>query len=365
MKLNNLKIVNFRNYERINLDLNDSLNIIYGNNGSGKTNLVEAIYTLGLTRSFRTKIDKNLIRKGELSTKIEGDVINNYSSTYQIVINNEGKKVKIDNQIIPKISDYISNINLILLQPDEQIIFDESPNVRRKMLNIEISQLNREYLNYLNNYNRILKQRNFYLRELFINGNSSRDYLNILTNNLIEYGLKINKMRCEFINNINKYLSTNYHNIFELGNLEIKYISNYSNKTSDEILKIYQKNYNREISLGKTLIGIHHDDIVFLLDGENIAYCGSNGQRKNAILSYKLSELEVFYNKKGTYPILILDDIFSALDSKKIENIIALLNKNVQTFITTTEIDKIDKKLLNNAMIIKINNGTIEEDNNG
>lgn len=365
MKINSLKIVNFRNYERINLKFNDSLNIIYGNNGVGKTNLVEAIYALALTKSFRTNNDKNLIKKGELSTKIEGVVETNTTNDYQVIINKEGKKVKIDNKVISKISDYISNINIVLLEPEEQTIFSDSPSVRRKLLNIGISQLKNDYVINLNYYNKILKQRNFYLREMYINGNSSMDYLNILTKKLIEYGFKIYKSRLEFIDKINEYISTCYQNIFESGALKIKYVSDYNNKNEDDLFNNYVKNYNKEIILGKTFQGIHHDDIVFMLDNQNIAEWGSNGQRKNAIFAYKLAELEVFKAETGNSPILILDDLFSALDNNKIKNIVKLLNNDIQTFITTTELDRIDEILISNAKIFNVTNGLIMEGENG
>ena len=158
MKISSLKLRNFRNYGKINLEFNDTLNIIFGNNGVGKTNLVEAIYALSITKSFRTNNDKNLIKKGELSTKIEGVVLNNTENNYQVIINKDGKKVKIDNNIVSKISDYISNIKIVLLQPDEHTIFNDSPSIRRKLLNIELSQLERDYIIYLNSYNKVLKQ---------------------------------------------------------------------------------------------------------------------------------------------------------------------------------------------------------------
>lgn len=361
MKINSLKLVNFRNYETLNLNFNNNLNIIFGNNGVGKTNLIEAIYTLSLTKSFRTNNDKNLIRNGELSTKIEGEVEVNTTNNYQVILNKDGKKVKIDNNIISKISEYISNINIVLLEPEEQMIFKASPQVRRKLLNIEISQLKNDYIIYLNNYNKILKQRNFYLRELYINGNASKEYLNILTKKLVEYGLKIYNYRKEFIDKINNYINSKYHEIFETGELIIKYSSDYKNKTEDEIINYYQKNYDREIVMGKTLFGIHHDDISFLLDKQNIAEWGSNGQQKNAIFAFKLSEIEIIYEEKGTYPILILDDLFSALDNLKIQNIIRLLNSDIQTFITTTELDRIDEKLLNSAKVFNVLENGIKE----
>ena len=319
MKLNTLKLSNFRNYDTLKLNFNDTLNIIYGNNGVGKTNLVEAIYTLSITKSFRTNNDRNLIKEGEITTKIEGEVETNTTNDYEVIISKEGKKVKIDNDVISKLSDYITNINVILLEPDEQIIFDQSPSERRKLLNIELCGIKKEYIIYLNNYNKILKQRNFYLKELFINGNGSFDYLDILTNKLIEYGKKIYDYRKEFIDNINLLLTKNYQSVFEKGELVIKYNSDY-NKEPEEILNSYKKNYNKEMAIGKTLYGIHHDDIIFLLDNKDIEIRGSNGQKKNAMFAFKLSLIDLIYKEKGIYPILILDDLFSALDKFKIKN---------------------------------------------
>lgn len=361
MKIKSLKLVNFRNYNRIELNFQDSLNIIYGNNGSGKTNLVEAIYALSITKSFRSSNDKNLIKKGELSTNIEGVVINNTENVYQVILNKEGKKVKIDKTIISKISDYIANIKIVLLQPDEQTIFNDTPAVRRKLLNIEISQLEKDYIIYLNNYNKLLKQRNFYLRELYINGNASRDYLNILTKKLIDYGLRIYEYRINFIEIINEYISECYHEIFEYGDLKIKYVSDFKEKTADDLFEIYEKNYNKEISLGKSFIGVHHDDIIFLLDKQNIAEWGSNGQQKNAIFAFKLAEIKVINEKSGEKPILILDDLFSALDNKKIKNIVKLLNNDIQTFITTTELERIDEELLKDAKLFNVSQGIVTE----
>ena len=168
MKIKHLKLTNFRNYQKLDLNFNENLNIIYGKNGMGKTNLVEAIYTLALTKSFRTNDDQILIKKDEVSTKIEGEVETNTNNNYEVVINELGKKVKIDGNIISKLSDYVTNINIVLLEPEEQMIFSSSPSERRKLLNIEISQLKKHYISYLNNYNHLLKQRNSYLKDLDI-----------------------------------------------------------------------------------------------------------------------------------------------------------------------------------------------------
>lgn len=360
MKIENLKLINYRNYDNLNINFSDTLNLIYGNNGSGKSNLIEAIYVLALTKSFRTNHDLNLIKKDAKQTIIKGTVTTGEKTKYQIDIDENGKKVYIDSDKINKISDYVSRINIILFNPLDTKIISDSPAFRRKLLDIEISQINKEYLLLLSVYNKILKHRNAYLKQLYLNGNASSDYLDILTRKLVDAGIKIRNIREEYIQLINEQISKIYINIFEYGDLKIKYKSSYGKKDFDKILEFYQKNYRKEMAYGKTLIGIHHDDIEFILDGNNIKEYGSVGQQKNAILSFKLSELLIIKKIKNYYPILILDDLFSELDDKKINNIINMLNKEVQTFITTTSIDKIDKNLLKNSTIFKVEDGNIE-----
>ncbi len=363
MKIDNINLVNFRNYENLDISFGNFLNIFYGKNGSGKTNLIEAIYILALTKSFRISNDKLLIRKGNIKSKVRGEITkNNETSKYSVIISDEGKTVEINDTKVDKISNYVSRINIILFNPVDTRLIDVTPSERRKMLNIEISQLNKEYLIILANYQRILKQRNFYLRSLYVNGNNDTNYLNILTNKLIEYGLLINKYRKDFIENINKFITEIYNDIFKSGELKIKYVSSYNNKNMSKLLKSYQQNYKKEMEIGKTLIGIHHDDIEFILDNNNLKEWGSEGQRKNAIISFKLAEIKVINEIKKINPILILDDLFSELDKEKIGNILKLLDENVQTFITTTEINKVDKKILKKAKVFKVDNGTIKEE---
>lgn len=361
MKIDRLKLCNFRNYNNIDIQFSDELNLIYGNNGSGKSNLIEAIYLLALTKSFRTLNDKNLIKKGEELTTITGKINNNnLTNDYKIEIAKDGKKVFIDNDKIGKMSDYVSKINVVLFNPLDTKVISDSPSVRRKLLNIEISQINKEYLLLLNDYNKVLKNRNAYLKQMYLNGNASKDYLDILTKKLIQIGLKIYNIRKDYIEKINKNISNIYKNIFEYGELLIKYSSSFKNKNEEDILDVYKKNYRKEMEFGKTLIGVHHDDIEFSLDGNSIKEYGSVGQQKNAIISFKLSELLITKEEKGYYPILILDDLFSELDNLKINNIISMLNKEVQTFITTTEIDNIDNNLIKNSMIFEVKDGVIE-----
>ncbi len=362
MKIDSLSLMNFRNYETLNISFGD-LNIIYGLNGSGKTNIIEAIYTLALTKSFRINNDKVMIKKGKIKAKIKGNVLKNGDeNTFGVEISNDGKVVTINDERQDKVSDYVSRINVILFNPSDTRLIDEAPMIRRKMLNIEISQIYKEYLVILTNYQRILKQRNFYLRGMYVNGSYTNTYLDILTKKLIEYGSIICKYREKFVDNINKYIASNYEKIFGSGTLKIRYVSTFKNKSEDDLIKRYKDNYQKELSVGKTLEGIHHDDIVFVLDNNNLKEWGSEGQRKNAIISFKLAEISVINEIKGYYPILILDDLFSELDKEKVTNLLGMLDRNVQTFMTTTDLKNISKKVIKDAKKFKVNDGILEEE---
>ena len=362
MKIDSLSLMNFRNYETLNISFGN-INIIYGLNGSGKTNIVEAIYMLALTKSFRINNDKIMIKKGKIKAKIKGNVLKkNDENEFGVEISNDGKIVTINGEKQDKVSDYVSRINVILFNPSDTRLIDDAPSERRKMLNIEISQIYKEYLVVLTNYQRILKQRNFYIRGMYINGSYTSEYLDILTKKLVEFGKVICKYRQDFIDNINKYIKSNYEKIFGSGTLKIRYVSTFKNKSEDDLIKRFKDNYQKELSVGKTLEGIHHDDIMFILDNNNLKEWGSEGQRKNAIISFKLAEINVINEIKGYYPILILDDLFSELDKEKITNLLGMLDRNVQTFITTTDLKNISKKVIKDAKKIKVCDGAIEEE---
>ena len=277
------------------------------------------------------------------------------------MINNDGKKVKINDTKITRLSDYISKINVILFSPNDLRIIKDTPSIRRKMLNIEISQLDNLYLKNLQDYNKIMKQRNSYLKTLGVNGNASHDYLDILTNKLIDVGINIHKKREYFINELNEYITDLFFKITNSKDLKIEYLSDYNNITKEKLLEQYKKNMDRDLMFGKTHLGIHHDDIIFKINDNNLKEYGSEGQQKNAIIALKLAEINIFYKSKNTYPILILDDLFSELDIEKINNILKLLDSNIQTFITTTEIDKVKSEIFNNCKIIKLTDTDIEE----
>ncbi len=366
MELTNIKLNNFRNYEKLDLKFSKNYNIFYGNNGSGKTNLVEAIYLLALTKSFRVNDDKLMIKLGENGLLVEGKVKTKVNTRYKISIDKEGNKITtIDNGKSSLISDYISNINVILFNPEDVNLINNTPTERRKLLNIEISKMNKEYLLLLNTYNKILKHRNSYLKDASARKNLSIEYLDVLTSKLIEMGLKIRNYRETFIKDINNYISNIYKDIFGYGELKVTYVSEFLNKDAVKISENFAKNYKKELQFGKTLLGVHHDDIVFILDGVKLKDFGSVGQHKNSIIAFKLAEIEMIKKEKNENPILILDDLFSEIDSEKARNIIKILDNNIQVFITTTSIDNVVGLDIKKSKSFKVTKGKIEEERNG
>lgn len=361
MIIDDLKLLNFRSYSSLYIKFDPKLNIIYGMNGAGKTNIVESIYALSLTKSFRTNQDSLMIMKEKNVAKIESNIINKDKKNYQLILQNHEKKVKIENLKVEKLSDYIADVFMILFNPDDLKIIKESPALRRKFINIELSQLDKNYILYLNGYNKILKQRNIYLKEMYINGTLSKSYLNIMTEKLVDYGIKIYEIRKKFIEKVSKNISNNYKKIFEYGVLKVKYLSDYEDK-KENIIKKYNNNLKKDMFLGKTTFGIHRDDIDFILDDNSLKEYGSEGQQKNAIIAFKLSEIEIVKDEKNYYPILIFDDLSSELDKKKINNIINMFDEKVQTFITTTSIDFFSENILNKAKIIRVENSNVEVD---
>ena len=361
MQILNLKLLNFRNYEKLDITFNPSKNIIIGKNGMGKTNIVEAIYVLAFTKSFRGSKEDVIINYNADLTRIEGTIQDKYKNDYKIIIKKNSKKVKINNTNIDKISDYLSHINIVLFNSEDLKLIKDTPGTRRKLFNLELSQFSNEYLKLLTLYNKVLKQRNAYLKTLYINSNASMDYLHILTNQLIELGLRVYEYRNKFIDDISAYLSNNYLKIASKEGLSLIYKSDFKDKTKEDLLKLYMKEQQRDIVLGNTTIGIHRDDFEFSLNGLLLKDFGSEGEQKNAVIALKMAEIDIFREQKKVVPILILDDLFSELDEEKINNILNFIDDDIQTFVTTTELNKVSDKLKENSKIFKVDAGIVME----
>lgn len=360
MFLRKIELKNFRNYDNLELKFNKNINIFIGDNAQGKTNILESIYVLAVTKSHRTSKDLFLLKENSLFTKIIGEVEDDTKKQYEVLINKEGKRVSINNNPLKKVSNYLSKINAIMFCPDDLEIIKGSPLNRRSFFNVEISVFNNDYVRYLSDYNKLLKTRNEYLKE---NDKFNKEYFDILTDKLIDLNIKIYLERKKFVEKINKYIVDIYKNISGKDNIKVYYDSFIDDDKEENLKRQLQDKFDRlinnELFNKITLLGIHKDDFSIYIDNVKINNYGSQGQHRLAILCLKLAEIEIYrkeYNKK---PILLLDDIFSELDKNKKENIINYIENDLQVFITSTDLDNIDKKIVENADIFIVKKGNV------
>lgn len=367
MYLKNIELVNFRNYNHIKVSFNKGINIIYGKNAQGKTNLLESIYLLGLTNSHRSILDNSLINNGKVFLKVKGvlkkDKIGNDLEVY---IDEKKKILRYENNIVNKVSDYISIMNIIIFTPDDLDLIKGSPQVRRKFLNTELSQLYSNYYIVLNEYEKLLKIRNEYLKKVLKTNKIDENYFNILTSYLVDKAIIIYKMRQKFVDKFNLFCRNIYNDITDYDGFKIIYKKNLDVDINDSnlkkiILDKFKEKRDVEIKLTSTIYGPHRDDLEFYLNDINLKFYGSQGQQRIAVLTLKLSEIEVFKRYRNSTPILLLDDIFSEIDKGKRDNLLKYINKDIQTIITTTEIDNIDEHFIKNAKLFQINNGKIKK----
>ena len=368
MRIEHLKLTNFRNYSSQELDFNKNVNIIIGDNGKGKTNILESIYVLSLTKTNRYGVEENLIKFNEEIAKIEGIIRkDDLIKKQEIIITKKKKQIFINNKEMRRIKDYISNFCVISFTPDDLEIVKGSPNDRRNMINIDISQLQNNYISYLNEFNQIIKIRNEYLKKMNLNGNSDIRYLDVVNESMMEKGIKIYEYRYNFFKKINELLPKIFKKLSNLDGLSIKYETNVDldDFNIEKIKKNYEtklkKNFNLELMQGVTLTGPHRDDFSFDLSGINMKEFSSQGQQRLAIIALKIAEIYLFKEELGEYPVLLLDDIFSEIDTKKRNKIISFLLKDIQSIITTTDINDINEELVKNATIYKVNNNKVTE----
>ena len=368
MKLTKIKLVNFRNYSNISISFSDRLNILIGDNAQGKTNVLEAIVFLALTKSHRVVTNANVIKLGKQKAIVQGFVKKDkLMSKLEIELFEKEKLVKVNNDEVKRISDYISNLNIIVFTPDDLEIIKGSPNIRRGLLNIQLSQVSKVYLNTYNEYNKILKTRNEYLKVLFNNSIADRKYLDIITDKLIEKAIIIYEKRRDYIAEINKKINEYYKEISDFSGLKVCYLPNISFTSYDrdsmkkEMEDIYKNNYLKELNYGMTIYGPHRDDFSFIYNDMDMKIYSSQGQQKMAVMAFKLSEINIFESYSSTSPILLLDDIFGELDVKKRNKLLKLINsKQIQSILTTTDLRNINKKYLVDASIYEVKNGCVE-----
>ena len=363
MYLKRVELKNFRNYSSLKISFNKGINIIYGNNAQGKTNLLESIYVLALTNTFRNVYDTDLIMKDRKFFNIKGILKNSkLDTTLNISYDNIKKRMILDDSEITKVSSYISVMNTILFTPDDLDIIKGPPLVRRKFLNTELSQLYSNYYILLSEYEKILKMRNDYIKSGMLDIN----YYDIITSFLIEKDILIFKIRKKFIERINNYADEIFKNITGLSGFKIVYKPNldYSEYDYDKnkILEVFKDKYDSEYKFLSTFYGIHKDDFEFYLGDSNLKLYGSQGQMRISVLTLKLSEIEIFKKWKNSTPILLLDDVFSEIDEIKNNNLLNYLSRDLQVIITAVSLNSFNKDILSKAKVFRIESGKIKLD---
>ena len=350
MKINKLHLLNYRSYQDQTFEFEDGLNLLIGKNAQGKTNVLEAIFFAVIGRSFRTGKEKEVIRWGENYGKIEAEFDNGYRKiTIQIVLNSQHKKsVLVDGISLHKIGELLGRTNAVFFSPNELKLVKESPEDRRKFLNVAISQTNKRYFYLLGRYEKVLANRNKLLK-CSENIDVVKETIDIWNRSLCEIAEKIFEERKKFVDELAPY-AEKAHEYLSNGEekLKVEYKSDFNENYGQNLMKYLQKNLEKDFKLGYTTAGIHRDDLNLYVNDVEVKNYGSQGQQRTAALSLKLAELECNKNRTGQYPILLLDDVFSELDEERRKRLLKFTHKT-QTIITGTEITE-----KNNGKVIKI-----------
>lgn len=342
--ISEINLENFRCFSKLNISCKNKLVIIQGKNAVGKTSILESIYLSSTTKSHRTNDIKTLIKKENKQSIIE--IKENYN--YKILLNKENKLFFINKVQIKKTSEYVGNLNVVLFSPTELYLINGSPSERRKFLDLNISILFKDYLTKLNNYKKILLERN----ELLKSNKIDEILLDVYTNELIENMKVIHNYRMNFIDRIN-YLLENITKNMNIENIKIKYLKTYNEQ---DMLSSFLQKRNQDIFLKTTSLGTHRDDFVVLINNVKASEYASEGQKRTICISIMLALKEYIYEITANEPILLLDDVFMALDSNRVENITKYVINSKQCFITTTSLVDIPKEILDKSLVLKINN---------
>ena len=351
MWIKKLKLNNFRNYKFQEIEFDKNINIIYGENAQGKTNIIESIFLSSVGKSFRTNKEKELIKFNENFCNVEIDYEkSDRDGNIKIDISTK-KNIYINKIKIKKLSELLGNIHTVIFTPDDINILKGGPENRRKFLNIMISQLRPKYMHIYSLYNKALEERNNYLKKIK-QENTNEEMLEIWDEQLISYGKIISEYRKEFIDKIKNKIKIIHKNITgEKEEIKINYLTDCLDENNyRELLKQRKK---LDIIKGYTTRGIHRDDFQIFINDILVNVYGSQGQHRTAILSLKISELQVVNDEIGENPILLLDDFMSELDENRRSNFIENI-KDTQVIITCT--DKFEIKNTN-AKYFKVKEG--------
>ncbi|HCK99004.1 MAG TPA: hypothetical protein DHW42_02700 [Candidatus Marinimicrobia bacterium] len=352
MKLKTLKLINFRNYNEGFFEFSDNLNIIFGDNGTGKTTLLEAIHFLSLTKSFRTNNDINIVKKKQDYFQIFGSFLNSKDKKIFVNLNyskNEGKRIFINKVDLKRKTDIVGRLPVVIFSPGSQKITDGGPQVRRNFIDRILSQINSDYFQALIEYKKRIYQRNLILNKYRVQRqNKYDDYINTIDEMLVGFGAVIQKGRFEFIEKFNNLFCNIYKKLVHYDeSVSLQIMPNIQADSNDFEQKFkdkLQSRFENDLILGRTGAGPHRDNILLLFGNNDIRIVGSLGEHKMLLIALKIAE-GIFIEQNLKEPVIfLLDDLFALLDVTHYVNIINEIGKHKQTIITTTDLDVIKNK---------------------
>ncbi|MBE7082865.1 MAG: DNA replication/repair protein RecF, partial [Clostridiales bacterium] len=318
----------------------DGLNIIDGKNAQGKTNLVEAVYFCAVGKSFRATREKEVINWDKDTAKIKVTIQKEIGKKVieMIFAKNAKKTIKIDGIPIKKIGELMGELNAVFFAPDELKLIKDSPEDRRRFMDVSLSQTYKDYFYTLSNYNKVLQSRNKSFKQYFNDEAGLKQILNIYNIQMADLCLKIKKYRERFVQKLSPYAKMVHEYITnKQETIDLNYVG-VEEETKEQILQKLQENFEKDVKLGYTSYGVHRDDIKVLVNGVDVRAFGSQGQQRTCALSMKLAELEIIKQDVSKTPILLLDDVLSELDDNRKKRLLKFCTK-AQTLLTCTEFD--------------------------
>ena len=358
MIIKSIEICNFRNYQREYFEFHPKTNVLYGDNAQGKTNVLEAIFVGGTTKSHRGSKESEMIREGEKDAHIRYFVEKKNRTTKVEMHFRKGstKGIAIDGLPIKNTNELLGLTNIIFFSPEDLGIIKDGPEERRRFIDMEMCQLNKAYLYYLRQYKKILKQRNAVLKQIQEN-KSLRETLDIWDIQLVQNGRKIISLRDDFIKKLHDIMKKQHLNLTGgKEDIDIIYTPNVTENDYENQLFLA---LDRDIYQGTTTVGPHRDDMKFIVQGKDLKKYGSQGQKRTAALSLKMSEIEIVESITGEKPILLLDDVLSELDRNR-QNYLLENIKGIQTIITCTGLEEFVANGINIDQRFEIVNGGIQ-----
>lgn len=357
MFIESMELLNYRNYGQLHIDFHKGTNVLYGDNAQGKTNILEAVYVCCTTKSHKGSKDREIVKFGEEESHIKM-IVRRDDVPYRIDMHlkkNRTKGIAVNGIPIKKASELFGIVNVIFFSPEDLNIIKNGPSERRKFIDLELCQLNKLYVYNLVQYNKVITQRNKLLKDM--DGTSSlKETLDIWDIQLVKFGKEVIRLRTEFIRELNELIrGIHAHLSGEKEELSILYEPNVTEALFEEMLI---KNRQQELRQRLTLTGPHRDDLNFIVNGTDIRKFGSQGQQRTAALSLKLAEIELVKRTVKDYPILLLDDVLSELDSKRQEHLLSGIS-HIQTLITCTGLDDLVNSKFEMDKIFKIVEGNV------